>query len=104
MTNRENEQLQLVGLTEIAQKAGVQKAAVSTWRARHADFPEPYVVLHTGGVWLWPQVRDWLQRTGRTFDANLTADEVNRHALARNSRLVRPRDDEVSDHGSSDTE
>jgi hypothetical protein len=69
---------QLVGLTEIAQRAGTQKQAVSMWQSRHEDFPEPIAVLRTGQVWWWPEVQAWLQKTGRRFDAHLSVEEVNR--------------------------
>lgn len=68
----------LVGLTEIAQRAGVQKPVVAMWRTRHADFPRPVAELHTGAVWWWPDVAAWLRRTGRETDANWTVEQVNR--------------------------
>jgi hypothetical protein len=73
------EKLPLVGLTEIAQRAGVQKNAVSSWRTRHKDFPAPVAELASGAVWLWPDVEEWLIATGRRHDANLTRAEVNRY-------------------------
>ena len=35
------------------------------WRSRHADFPEPVLVLTNVLVWYWPEVEDWLARSGR---------------------------------------
>lgn len=70
--------LPLVGLTEIAMRAGVQKPVVATWRKRHSAFPEPEAELHAGPVCLWPKVEQWLIATGRRTDANWTLDQVNR--------------------------
>jgi hypothetical protein len=70
--------LPLVGLTEIAQRAGVQKPVVAMWRKRHDSFPVPVAELATGPVWLWPDVETWLRRTGRPSDRSLTRAEVNR--------------------------
>lgn len=78
--------LPLVGLTEIAERAGVQKAAVAMWVARHtptlsaAAFPEPVATLRVGKVWWWPDIEGWLRRTGRTADADLSVAQVNRNA------------------------
>lgn len=72
-----NNQMPLVGLTEIAQRAGVQKPAVAMWRTRHPDFPRPVAELHAGAVWWWPQVRSWLRRTGRNWDESWTPQQVN---------------------------
>jgi len=55
----------LVGLTEIAQRAGVGNAAVCNWTVRHEDFPQPIAELHMGPVFWWPHVEQWLKLTGR---------------------------------------
>lgn len=69
----------LVGLTEIAQRAGVQKAAVSMWRTRHETFPEPVADLHCGPVFWWPSVEQWLKATNRPHDRQLSVAEVNHY-------------------------
>lgn len=71
--------LPLVGLTEIAQRAGVQKAAVSMWKIRHESFPEPVADLRCGPVWWWPDVEKWLKSTGRQSDVGMSVAEVNRY-------------------------
>jgi hypothetical protein len=71
------DRLPLVGLTEIAQRAGVQKPVVSMWRTRHKDFPEVVSNLHAGPVWLWPEVEKWLRESGRRTDAGWTLEQVN---------------------------
>lgn len=67
----------LVGITEIAQRAGVLKPAVSNWRRRYGSFPAPVAELHTGPVWLWPSVEAWLIRTDRCTDAGWTVGQVS---------------------------
>lgn len=52
----------LVGATDLAQRAGKQVATVHSWRARHADFPEPVVQLAAGPVWDWRAVEQWLAK------------------------------------------
>ena len=70
------ENLPLVGYLEIAQRAGVQRNVVTMWRSRDLGFPEPVAELRVGPVWWWPDVQDWLESTGREFDANLSLEEV----------------------------
>lgn len=41
----------LVGLSEIAEMAGVSKQAVANWRSRYDDFPLPVAELRSGPVW-----------------------------------------------------
>ena len=68
--------LPLVGLIEIAQKAGVKRNTVTSWRDRHDDFPEPVKELAVGPIFWWPHVRDWLVHTGRATDANWSRDMI----------------------------
>lgn len=71
-----NEPSDLVGLVEIAQRAGVQRPVVSTWRKRHPEFPAPVAELHIGPVFWWPTIKEWLQQTGRRWDADWTLEQV----------------------------
>lgn len=66
----------LVGLTEIAMRAGVQKPVVAMWRTRHPDFPAPLAELQTGPVWDWADVKAWLIETGRRTNARWTLEQV----------------------------
>lgn len=61
----------LVGRTEIAERAGVTRQAVGLWvrGERHAtsSFPAPYV-LAGGGMWLWGEVLPALRARGIDVD------------------------------------
>lgn len=71
---------ELVGLTEIAQRAGVQKPVVAMWRVRDDTFPAPVADLRVGAVFWWPDVQAWLVRTGRRADADWTLEQINASA------------------------
>ncbi len=53
---------ELVGIQEIAQLAGVTKAAVSNWRTRFSDFPTPVAELAAGPVFHRDPIRAWLRK------------------------------------------
>ena len=58
---------QLVGSAEIAERLGVKRQQViHDWRRRHSDFPVPVLNVGRAGVWYWPEVREWAERTGRS--------------------------------------
>ncbi len=50
----------LIGIYEIAEMAGVTRAAVANWRNRFRDFPAPAAELRSGPVFHRAQVRRWL--------------------------------------------
>src|SRR5713226_6936328 len=52
----------LVGLSEIADMAGVSRSAVANWRARFPNFPKPVAELQSGPVFLSLQVRKWMRK------------------------------------------
>jgi predicted DNA-binding transcriptional regulator AlpA len=54
--------MELMGLYEIAQAAGVTPQAVSNWVKRKPEFPEPLALLASGAVWDGRAIRTWLQR------------------------------------------
>jgi hypothetical protein len=54
------EQIGIVGISEIAARAGVQPNTVKVWRQRHHDFPPPAAQLAMGPVWFWPDVEPWV--------------------------------------------
>jgi hypothetical protein len=49
----------LVGVSEIAEHYGVGSTAVSNWRARYDDFPEPVVMLRMGPLFTLESVEAW---------------------------------------------
>lgn len=56
----------LVGLYEVAEKAGVLPSAVMNWRSRfRGEFPKPVKQLAMGPVWDWTDIHAWLKETGR---------------------------------------
>lgn len=54
--------LGLVGISEIAERAGVAINTVSTWLRRHDDFPKPVAELAQGKIWAWADVEPWIER------------------------------------------
>lgn len=55
----------LVTAAEIARLANVGRAAVSNWRKRHPDFPEPVVGSGGSPAFRLDEVEDWLRRQGK---------------------------------------
>jgi uncharacterized protein YjcR len=77
--------LDLVGVKEIAERAGVKPNSVHKWRQRHGDaFPAPVAELSQGPVWDWLEVRGWLKarsskaRTGTRSEHPSDAGEEKR--------------------------
>lgn len=50
----------LVSVTEIAARAKVKPDTVHKWRSRHQDFPPPFTTVGGIPVWVWPDVKAWL--------------------------------------------
>src|SRR5688572_30223903 len=55
------EKPQLLGLSEIADFAGVSRQAVSNWRSRFDSFPRPVQNLQSGPVWDRESVEKWVK-------------------------------------------
>lgn len=51
----------VVGVAEVAIRAGVSRNTVQKWRERHSDFPGPIATLAAGPVWSWEAVERWLR-------------------------------------------
>ncbi|MEV0002642.1 N-6 DNA methylase [Micromonospora sp. NPDC050980] len=66
---------------EIARLAGVGRAAVSNWRKRHDDFPDPVGGSATSPEFDLGQVERWLHAQGKLPDL-ATADRLWRHLAA----------------------
>lgn len=54
--------MEIVGIFEIANMAGVTPQAVSNWLSRKPDFPKPMATLASGPVWDGKTIRAWLRR------------------------------------------
>ena len=52
----------LVSVTELAERSGRSVNTIQSWRRRHADFPAPNVELAAGPIWLWGDVSAWIER------------------------------------------
>jgi hypothetical protein len=76
-----------ITLSQIAELAGVGPSAVSNWRKRFDDFPQP-VETAAGGSDLFPltKVEDWLGRLGR-----VDPDRVNERLFFQATNLLRGR-------------
>jgi predicted DNA-binding transcriptional regulator AlpA len=75
----------LVGVAEIAERAGVTPDGVHKWRKRHSEtFPRPVVELSSGPVWDYSEVRRWIRsrsskaRTGTRSEHPSDAGEEKR--------------------------
>lgn len=62
---RRAEHLNLVGVLDIAERAGVTRDAVQKWRNRYPDFPAIEATISDYPVWRWAEVEAWLRATGR---------------------------------------
>ncbi|TWH20360.1 N-6 DNA methylase [Prauserella rugosa] len=69
----------LVTAAEIARLAGVGRAAVSNWRKRHPDFPEPVVGARGTPTFRLDEVQRWLRAHGKP--AGLSPGDVVWQAL-----------------------
>jgi chromosome partitioning protein len=56
--------IKLVGIAEIAEMAQVSKQAVTNWRERRTNFPDPMTELKSGPVWNRDDIIDWLRERG----------------------------------------
>src|SRR5215467_14370392 len=56
---------------DIARIAGVGRAAVSNWRRRHADFPQPVGGPATSPMFALDEVERWLAANGRLQAADV---------------------------------
>lgn len=78
-----------VTAAEVARLAGVGRAAVSNWRRRHPDFPEPVGGTPTSPTFLLTEVESWLSARGKL--AEDAATERLWHVLdARRGELALP--------------
>ncbi|WP_051713511.1 N-6 DNA methylase [Actinoalloteichus caeruleus] len=64
-----------VNAAEIARLVDVGRAAVSNWRRRHEDFPQPIAGTTSSPLFSLREVEDWLRRNGKPYEVSL-ADRV----------------------------
>ncbi|GAA4595814.1 N-6 DNA methylase [Planotetraspora phitsanulokensis] len=64
-----------VNAGDIARMADVGRAAVSNWRRRYDDFPEPVGGTTSSPLFSLPEVEAWLRRNNKTFEVSV-ADRV----------------------------
>ncbi|MET3860471.1 hypothetical protein ABIE38_001393 [Dietzia sp. 2505] len=60
--------MSLVAASDIAELAGVSRAAVSNWRQRHDDFPPQVAGTKTKPLYAVPDVTTWLAKQGYTVN------------------------------------
>ncbi|MFC0862886.1 N-6 DNA methylase [Sphaerimonospora cavernae] len=60
-----------VNAGEIARLAGVGRAAVSNWRRRYEDFPQPVGGTASSPLFSLPEVEAWLRRNGKSFELSI---------------------------------
>ncbi|MEU4835184.1 N-6 DNA methylase [Streptosporangium sp. NPDC023615] len=60
-----------VNAGDIARLAGVGRAAVSNWRRRHEDFPQPVGGTASSPLFSLPEVAGWLRANGKSFEVSL---------------------------------
>ncbi|MER7127338.1 N-6 DNA methylase [Streptosporangium saharense] len=60
-----------VNAGDIARLAAVGRAAVSNWRRRHDDFPQPVGGTTSSPLYSLPEIAAWLRRNGKSFEVSL---------------------------------
>jgi hypothetical protein len=60
-----------VNAGDIARLVDVGRAAVSNWRRRYADFPQPVGGTASSPLFSLREVEDWLRRNGKTYEVSL---------------------------------
>ncbi|KAA2267033.1 N-6 DNA methylase [Solihabitans fulvus] len=60
-----------VTAADIARLGDVGRAAVSNWRRRHEDFPEPVGGTASSPLFSLREVESWLRRNGKAFEVSL---------------------------------
>ncbi|WP_055477881.1 N-6 DNA methylase [Sphaerimonospora mesophila] len=60
-----------VNAGEIARLADVGRAAVSNWRRRYEDFPQPVGGTASSPLFSLPEIEAWLRRNGKSFELSI---------------------------------
>ncbi|MFC4589147.1 N-6 DNA methylase [Sphaerisporangium corydalis] len=56
---------------DIARLADVGRAAVSNWRRRYDDFPQPVGGTAASPLFSLPEIEEWLRRNGKSYEMSL---------------------------------
>ncbi|MGW7437480.1 HsdM family class I SAM-dependent methyltransferase [Streptomyces sp. NPDC054849] len=81
-----------VTAAEVARLAGVGRAAVSNWRRRHADFPQPVGGTETSPSFSLGEVEHWLRTQGKLAEVPLRErvwQQITAHPGGAVSALVK---------------
>lgn len=88
---------QLVGLSEIAELAGVSKQVVVNWTVRDPHFPDPIVELASGKIWDQIEIAKWLRECRYQLSSDISAkkkavtaeaDQVAEGAVSKSEELA----------------
>ncbi|WP_204057076.1 HsdM family class I SAM-dependent methyltransferase [Microbispora corallina] len=60
-----------VNAGDIARLADVGRAAVSNWRRRYEDFPQPVGGTASSPLFSLPEIEAWLRRNGKSYEVSL---------------------------------
>jgi len=83
------ENIQLLGITEIALLAGVSKQAVTNWRARDPLFPKPVIELASGPIFDERKIKKWLKQNKRKKSMTHVISMINlKGGVAKTSTSV----------------
>ncbi|EPO5341454.1 AAA family ATPase [Klebsiella oxytoca] len=83
------ENIQLLGITEIALLAGVSKQAVTNWRARDPLFPKPVIELASGPIFDEQKIKKWLKQNKRKKSMTHVVSMINlKGGVAKTSTSV----------------
>jgi hypothetical protein len=82
----------LVSLADVAAMAGVTRPAVSNWRRRFDDFPQPVKETGATALFLFADVAAWMARHGKRMEAR-SADQTVWSVLNRNRGSAMPERD-----------
>gem|GEM_PF-253149 len=79
-------QPKIVGVSEIAEFAGVTRQAILNWRQRFEDFPRPLAELKSGPVWSLDSVLEWANNHKITVRSSIGASADEPSAQSRVKR------------------
>jgi hypothetical protein len=71
--------LDLVGLAEAAELAGISRAALSGRKRDHANFPAPVAELRCGPIWFRWQIQTYLAEERRLGRRGWYSRRIHRH-------------------------